>query len=40
MLPYLPHPAYLQVRQGPEAQGDLDPAPYSIATIIIARHAS
>ena len=37
VLPYLPHPAYLQVRQGPEAQGDLDPAPYSIATIIIAR---
>ena len=36
VLPRLAHPAYLQIRQGPEAQGDLDPAPYSIATLISA----
>lgn len=36
VLPNLPHPAYLQVERGPEAQGDRDPAPYSIATVIIA----
>ncbi len=36
VLPYLPHPAYLQVERGPEAQGDRDPTPYSIATIILA----
>ncbi len=36
VLPYLPHPAYLQVHRGPEAQGDLDPAPYSMATLVSA----
>lgn len=36
VLPNLPHPAYLQIERGPEAQGDHDPAPYSIATVIIA----
>jgi 4-amino-4-deoxy-L-arabinose transferase-like glycosyltransferase len=36
ILPLLPRPAYLQVRRGPEAQGDLDPSPYSIATLITA----
>lgn len=34
ILPVLAHPAYIQVRGGPEAQGDRDPEPYSIATII------
>lgn len=34
VLPALTRPAYIQVRQGPEAQGDLDPEPYSIATLI------
>jgi 4-amino-4-deoxy-L-arabinose transferase-like glycosyltransferase len=34
LLLSLPHPAYFQVRRGPEAQGDLDPVPYSIATLI------
>lgn len=34
VLPALAHPVYIQVRAGPEAQGDLDPEPYVIATII------
>jgi hypothetical protein len=34
VLPALTRPAYIQVRQGPEAQGDLDPKPYSIAMLI------
>ncbi|MCU0522538.1 MAG: glycosyltransferase family 39 protein [Anaerolineae bacterium] len=36
VLPYLPHPAYLRVERGPEAQGDRDPHPFTIATIIVA----
>jgi len=34
--PHLPHPAYLRVLDGPQAQGDNDPAPFTIATIIRA----
>lgn len=33
VLPHLPHPAYLTVRQGPSAQGDLDPEPFTFAVI-------
>jgi len=36
VLPALPHPAYLHVEQGPQAQGDLDPDPFTIAVIIEA----
>lgn len=36
VLPALPHPAYLQVQQGPPAQGDLDPEPFTTAMIITA----
>ncbi len=36
VLPLLPHPAYLRVERGPQAQGDKDPAPFTIATIIRA----
>ena len=36
VLPVLAHPTYVQVRRGPEAQGDLDPEPYSIATLVEA----
>ena len=34
ILPYLPHPSYIQVLPGPTAQGDLDPEPFAIATLI------
>ena len=34
ILPYLPHPSYIQVLPGPAAQGDLDPEPFTIATLI------
>ena len=34
VLPFLPHPAYVRVVDGPQAQGDLDPAPFTIATLI------
>jgi len=34
ILPYLPHPSYTQVLPGPAAQGDLDPEPFTIATLI------
>ncbi len=34
--PHLPHPAYLRVFDGPQAQGDNDPAPFTIAAIIRA----
>ena len=34
ILPYLPHPSYIQVLSGPAAQGDLDPEPFTIATLI------
>jgi len=33
VLPYLTHPAYLSLAIGPQAQGDLDPEPYTIAMI-------
>lgn len=36
VLPLLPHPAYLRVERGPQAQGDKDPEPFTIATIIRA----
>jgi 4-amino-4-deoxy-L-arabinose transferase-like glycosyltransferase len=36
VLPYLPHPAYLQLYQGPLAQGDRDPEPFTTALIIAA----
>ncbi|MGC9521062.1 MAG: glycosyltransferase family 39 protein [Anaerolineae bacterium] len=36
VLPHLPHPAYIQVREGPRAQGDLDPEPVTIAMLIEA----
>jgi 4-amino-4-deoxy-L-arabinose transferase-like glycosyltransferase len=36
VLPYLPHPAYLRSDRGPQAQGDKDPAPITIAVIIRA----
>ncbi|MCJ7549210.1 MAG: glycosyltransferase family 39 protein [Anaerolineae bacterium] len=34
ILPYLPHPSYIQLLPGPAAQGDLDPEPFTIATLI------
>ena len=36
VLPALPHPAYLSVTEGPLAQGDLDPAPFTVASFIRA----
>jgi 4-amino-4-deoxy-L-arabinose transferase-like glycosyltransferase len=36
ILPYLPHPSYLRVLQGPHAQGDRDLAPFTTALIIAA----
>lgn len=36
ILPVLPHPTYLTVLKGPDAQGDLDPEPYTIALYVIA----
>ncbi len=36
VLPYLPHPAYLSVTEGPQAQGDRDPAPFTVALFIRA----
>jgi len=36
VLAYLPHPAYLTVREGPTAQGDLDPEPFTFAMITSA----
>jgi 4-amino-4-deoxy-L-arabinose transferase-like glycosyltransferase len=33
IFPAIPRPAYLWVEPGPEAQGDLDPEPFTIATI-------
>ena len=36
IAPRLPHPAYLSSPEGPFAQGDTDPEPYQIATIILA----
>ena len=36
VLPHIARPAYLQVTRGPNAQGDLDPEPFSIATLIQA----
>ena len=34
VLPWLPHPAYLRITDGPQAQGDRDPAPFTIALFI------
>ena len=34
IMPYLPHPSYIQVLPGPAAQGDLDPEPFTIANLI------
>ncbi|MDF1512470.1 MAG: glycosyltransferase family 39 protein, partial [Anaerolineae bacterium] len=36
VLPLLPHPSYLHIKQGPSAQGDLDPEPYPIALFLYA----
>ncbi|MBN2389936.1 MAG: glycosyltransferase family 39 protein [Anaerolineae bacterium] len=36
VLPVLPHPAYLNVTEGPLAQGDLDPAPFTMALFVHA----
>ncbi len=36
VLPALPHPAYLSVTAGPQAQGDRDPAPFTMALFIRA----
>lgn len=36
VMPRLPHPAYLSSPEGPLAQGDKDPEPYTIATIVVA----
>jgi 4-amino-4-deoxy-L-arabinose transferase-like glycosyltransferase len=36
VMPRLPHPAYLYSPEGPLAQGDKDPEPYTIANIIVA----
>ncbi len=36
VLPYLPRPAYLHISRGPAAQGDLDPAPFTIAMLVSA----
>ena len=36
VVPRLPRPAYLSSPEGPLAQGDKDPEPYRIATIIVA----
>ncbi|MGC9467079.1 MAG: glycosyltransferase family 39 protein [Anaerolineae bacterium] len=37
VLPSLSHPSYLQVAEGPLAQGDLDPQPFSTAIIVTSR---
>ncbi len=36
VLPALPHPAYLSIAEGPQAQGDRDPAPFTVALFIRA----
>ncbi len=36
VIPRLPHPAYLSSQEGPLAQGDREPEPYPIATILLA----
>ena len=36
VLPHLPHPAYLSVTEGPQAQDDKAPAPVTIALIVQA----
>jgi len=36
VLPYLPHPAYLSVEEGPQAQGDKDERPFTVAMFIHA----
>ncbi|HQE92581.1 MAG TPA: glycosyltransferase family 39 protein [Anaerolineae bacterium] len=36
VLPYLPHPAYLSVAEGPPAQGDLDSTPFTVALFVRA----
>jgi len=34
VLPYIAHPTYLSLTEGPQAQGDLDPEPFTTALII------
>ncbi len=36
VLPYLPHPAYLRVEEGPQAQGDKDEQSFTVAMLIHA----
>ncbi|MBN2006195.1 MAG: glycosyltransferase family 39 protein [Anaerolineae bacterium] len=36
VMPYLPHPAYLRVEEGPQAQGDKDERPFTIAMLVHA----
>ncbi|MBN1261953.1 MAG: glycosyltransferase family 39 protein [Anaerolineae bacterium] len=36
IMPHLPHPAYLGVTVGPQAQGDKDPEPFTLALIVQA----
>ncbi len=36
ILPLLPHPVYLQASPGPQAQGDKDPQPYTVADVVLA----
>jgi 4-amino-4-deoxy-L-arabinose transferase-like glycosyltransferase len=33
VFPFVPRPAYIRVERGPSGQGDLDPAPYTLAMI-------